>query len=70
MACLLLLWDNLGNRDQDLNRQEPNAVLVVLGKVLEHGYHLLDHNRGRHLLHKLGQVGGGLSAHHGCLVVH
>ena len=49
--------------------KELNAVLVILGKVLKHGYHFFDNDRGGHLLHKLGHVGGGLPAHHGGLIV-
>jgi hypothetical protein len=69
MARLLLLWNDLGNRDQDLNRQESDAVLIVLGKVLEHGYHLFHNNRSSHLLQEFRKVGCRLPAHHGRLVV-
>ena len=68
MARLLLLWNNLGDGNQDLDRKQPDAILVVLGKVLEHGYHLLNNYGSGHLLHKLGEVGRRLSAHHGGLV--
>ena len=69
MARLLLLGHDFGDRNQDLDGEQPDAVLVVLDKVLKHGYHLLDNNGGGHLLHKLGHVGGRLAAHHGCVIV-
>lgn len=69
MAGLLLFGHNLRNRDQNLNCEESDAILVVLGEVLEHGYHFLDNDGSRHLLHELGHVGGGLTAHHGGLIV-
>jgi hypothetical protein len=40
-----------------------------LGEVLEEGYHFVDDDGGGHLLAKLGQVGGGLTADHGSLIV-
>ncbi len=69
VARLLLLGNDLGDRNQYLDGEQADAVLVVLNEVLEHGYHLVNNNRGGHLLHKLGHVGGGLAAHHGCVVV-
>lgn len=69
MTCLLLLGNDLCDGGQDLDGEQPDAVLVVLDKVLEHGYHLFNDDRSGHLLHKLGKVGGGLAAHHGCVVV-
>lgn len=69
MAGLLLFGHNLRDGDQNLDCKESDAVLVVLGEVLEHGYHFFDNDGGRHLLHKLGHVGGGLTAHHGGLIV-
>ena len=70
MARLLLLGDNLGDRNQNLDGEQPHTILVILYQVLEHGYHLVHHNRGRHLPHELGHVGSGLSAHHGGIIVH
>jgi len=67
---LLLLGHDLSNRNEDVNSEQANAVLVVGNKVLEHRYHLLNNNRGRHLLHKLGQVGRGGTAHHGGVIVY
>lgn len=69
MAGLLLFGHNLRNGDQNLDSKEPDAVLVVPGEVLEHGYHFLDNDGSRHLLHELSHVGGGLTAHHGGLIV-
>ncbi len=69
MARLLLLGHDLGDGDEDLDREQADAILVVLHQVLKHGYHLLDHDGGGHLLDELGHVGGGLAAHHGCVVV-
>lgn len=69
MARLLLLGDDLGDGDQNLDREQSNAVLVILCEVLEQGYHLFNNNRGGHLLHKLGQVGRRLPADHGSLIV-
>lgn len=69
MAGLLLLWDDLGDGDENLNSQQTYTILVVLGKMLEHGYHFFNNNRGGHLLHKLRKVDCRLSAHHGGLIV-
>lgn len=69
VAGLLLLRNNFGDGNQDLDGEQPDAVLVVLGQMLEHGYHLFNNNRGRHLLHKPGEVGRSLSAHHRGLIV-
>ena len=64
----MLLGDDLGDGNQDLDGQEADAILVILGEVLEHGYHLLDDDGGGHLLDELGHVGGGLPADHGGLI--
>lgn len=69
MTGLLLLGHNLSNGNENVNSEQANAVLVIGDEVLEHGYHLLNNNRGRHLLHKLGQVGRGGAAHHGGVIV-
>ena len=37
--------------------------------MLEEGYHFIDNDGGGHLLDELGEVGGGLAADHGRLVV-
>lgn len=70
MARLLLLGYNFRNGDQHLNRKKAHTVLVIRGQVLKHGYHLVYNNRRRHRLDELGQVGGGLAAHHGGLIVY
>lgn len=69
MARLLLLGDDFRNRNQNLDGEQPDAVLIVLDEVLKHGYHFLHNNRGGHFLYELGHVGGGLTAHHGRVVV-
>lgn len=65
----MLGGDHFGDGDENLNGQQTDAILVVLDQVLEQGYHFLHNNRSRHLLNKLGEVGGGLTAHHGGLIV-
>lgn len=69
MTRLLLLGNDLGNGSQNLDGQEANAILIVLGKMLEHRYHLFNNDRCGHLLHELGEVGGSLAADHRCLIV-
>ena len=70
MTALLLLGHRLGNRNQHLDRQQAHAVLIVGGQVLEQRDHLVDHDGGRHALDEFRQVRGGLSPHHGRVVVH
>lgn len=69
MAGLLLFRNDLGDGDEDLNCEETHTILVILDKVLEEGYHFVDYDGCGHLLDKLGQVGGGLSADHGGIIV-
>lgn len=70
MARLLLLGDFLSNRDEDINCQETDTVLVVVGEVLEEGYHFIDNHVGLHLLDELGEVVGRLPADHRGLIVY
>ncbi len=70
MAGLLLLRDNFGYSYEDVDGEQPDAILVVARQMLKEWYHLLDDYRRRHRLDKLCQVVGRLSAHHGCLIVH
>lgn len=70
MARLLLLGDCLCDCNENVDRQEPDAVLVVGGKVLEERDHLVNDNRWRHRLDELCEVVGGLSADHGGVIVH
>lgn len=37
--------------------------------MLEEGYHFIDNDGGWHFFDELGQVGGGLTADHGSLIV-
>lgn len=69
MARLLLGGNDFGNGDENLDSQKSNTVLVVLDKMLEEGYHIIDNDRSRHLPDKLGHVGRGLTANHGGFVV-
>jgi hypothetical protein len=70
VAGLLLGGNDLGNRNENLNRQQADAVLVVLYEVLKEGYHVFDNNGGWHFFDKLGHVGGGLTADHRGLIVY
>ena len=70
VARLLLLGYRLRDRDEDVDGQQPDAVLVVCGKVLEKGNHLVDDNRSGHGLDELGEVICSLSSDHGCVVVY
>lgn len=69
MARLLLLGNSLGNRGQNLDGEESDAVLVVGHEVLEEGYHLVNDDGSGHLLDELGEVSGRLAANHGRLIV-
>lgn len=69
MAGLLLLGDDLGDGDQDLDGEKADAVLIILNKVLEEGYHFVDDDSSGHLLDELGQVGGSLPANHRGVIV-
>lgn len=69
MASLLFFRDDFGNGNEDFDGKQAHAVLVVLCKVLEEGYHFVDDDGGWHLLYEFGHVGGRLSSDHGCLIV-
>lgn len=69
MTRLLFLGYDLGDRNEHLDRQKSYTVLVVLSKVLEKGYHFVDHNSSRHLLYELGKVRSSLTANHRGLVM-
>jgi len=70
MARLLLLGYRFGDRDEDVDSQESDTVLVVCGEVLEEGNHLFDDNGRRHGLDELGEVVCRLSPYHGGIIVH
>lgn len=69
MASLLLLRDDFGDGDQDFDGEEPDAVLLVLGKMLEEGYHFFDDNGGGHFLDEFREIRRGLAADHGGFIV-
>lgn len=64
MTGLFVLRDDLGNRNQDIDGQQTDTILVVICQVLEETNHLVNHNGAGHLLDELGEVIGGLSAYH------
>ncbi len=70
MARLLLGGDDFGNGDENLDSQKSDTVLIVLDKMLEEGYHIIDNDGSGHLPDKLGHVGRGLTADHGSLIVY
>ena len=70
MASLLLLGNNFGDGYEGLDGEKTDAVLIVLCGVLEEGYHFVDHDRGCHLLDKLGEMCSCLAADHWRFVVH
>lgn len=70
VARLLFFRHRLGDRNEDIHSQEPDAVLVVGRKMLEKWNHLLDYNGWWHGLDELGKVVGGLSSNHGRVVMH
>ena len=70
MTRLLLLGYCLGDRNEDVDGQQSDAILVVCGEVLEKRNHLLDDNRWWHGLDELGEVVRGLSSDHGSIIVH
>jgi hypothetical protein len=67
---LLFLGHCLGDGDEDVNGQQPDAVLVIRRKMLKQRDHLFDDNRRRHGLDEFGEVVRGLSSDHGGIVVH
>lgn len=68
MVGLLVFGDDLGDGDENVDGQKPDAVLVVLGEVLEKGHHLLNDCRCGHLLDELGHIRGRLPTNHGGLI--
>ena len=70
MARLLLLGYRFGDRDEDVDSQESDTVLVVCGEVLEEGNHLVDDDGWRHSLDEFGKVVRRLSPYHGGIIVH
>lgn len=70
VAGLLLLGNFLSNGDENINRQKADTVLIIVGEVLEKGYHFFDNNFRLHLLDELGEVVGRLSADHRSLIVY
>lgn len=69
MAGLLLLGNDFGDGNENFDCEQTNAVLIVVDKVLEQGYHLLDHNGCRLFLDEFGEVCGGLTTDHGSIIV-
>lgn len=70
VAGLLLLGDLLGDRNENIDREQTHAILVVVGQILEQGYHFLNHDLGVQFLDELGQVVRCLSSHHGRFIVY
>ena len=70
MARLLLLGYRFGDRDEDVDSQESDTVLVVCGEVLEEGNHLVDDDGWRHSLDEFSEVVRRLSPYHGGIIVH
>lgn len=70
MTRLLLLGNCLGDRDENINRQKPDTILVVCGEVLEKRNHLFNDNRWRHGLDEFREVVCCLSADHRSIIVH
>ena len=69
MTRLLFFGNDLGHGDQYLYREQPDAVLIIAGESLEQGNHLLDDDRGRHSLDKLGEIVCRLATDHGRVIV-
>jgi hypothetical protein len=67
---LLLLGHCLRNRDEDVDCQKPDAILVVGREMLEKRNHLVDDNGCGHGLDELGEIVRRLSADHGGVIVH
>lgn len=70
MAGLLFLGDLLRDRDENIDSQQADTVLVIACQVLKEGYHFINNNGCLHLLHKLGQIVGCLPPHHRGLIVY
>ena len=69
VAALLLLGYCLGDRDQHLDCEQADTILVVAGKMLEQRDHILDHNCRGHALDEFCQVVRGLSPDHWGFIV-
>lgn len=69
VARLLLLRHCFGDRNENIDGQESDAILVVGRKMLEKRDHLFDYNCGWHGLDKFGEVVGCLSSDHGRVVM-
>jgi len=69
MTRLLLLRNDLGDSDQDLDSQKTYTILVIIGEVLEQRNHLVYDGRCWHGPDKFGQISCRLSAHHWGVIV-
>ena len=70
MTRLLLFGNCLCDRDEDVDRQKSDAVLVICSQVLEKWDHLVDDDGRRHRLDELCKVVCCLSPDHGGIIVH
>jgi hypothetical protein len=70
MTRLLLLGYCLRDRNQNVDCQKPDAVLVICCKVLKQGDHLFDNDRVWHGLDEFREVVRRLSSDHGGIIVH
>lgn len=70
MTLLLVLGHNLRNANQNLHRQQPYAVLIILGQMLEQRNHLASYQLSGHSLDEFCQVCSCLSSYHGGIIVY
>lgn len=70
MARLLFFRDFLGNRNENLNSEQAHTVLVIAGKVLKQGYHLVNDNWRVHCFDKTGKIVCRLPSYHRRLIVY
>lgn len=64
MIRMLVLRDNLRNANENFHGQQPNAVLIVRRKVLEHRNHLGHHNLRLQNVDKLCEMRSRLPPDH------
>ncbi len=69
MTALLLLWYSFCDRNQNINCQQPDAILIIRCEMLKQRNHLLYYNGSWHAFDKLGKIVRCLSPDHGCIIV-
>lgn len=69
MTRLLLLRYDFRDRNQNLDREQADTVLVVPCEMLEQRDHLLYDDRSGHLLYEFCEIVGCLTSDHRSIIV-